>query len=157
MNLCISRPFLLVKVSGDLIGNKKVEEEVREQSEEYTVILIHGAGKQFSETLGKEDMKYHFDDSGNRVMDQEALRVCYDGPQREIKDYYCSLFGSDIGRNIFIILPISELDGELTNINADTMFRELYKAGWSKKGIVYTIDGRDKPHLRMEGVEIRYR
>ena len=145
-----------MKVSGDLIGNKKVEEEVRELSEKYTVILIHGAGKQFSDTLRKESKEYHFDEKGDRVMDQKALRLCYDGPQKEIANYYNSLFGYRIGRSIFILSPISESDGELININADTLFIGIYKSRIPKKGIVYTKDDRDKSHLLFPDVEIRY-
>jgi hypothetical protein len=149
-------PFFLAKVSGDFVESEEVNDEIAEFSKEYNIILFHGAGKQFTEALKKAGMEYHFDEDGNRVLSQEALRLCYEGPQKEIEEYYRSIFGNYIGRSIILIPPISQENGELVNTNADTMFRVCYESGLSRKGIIYTKNNRDKTHLQFKGVEIRY-
>ena len=148
--------LLLAKVSGDLVGNKQVEDEIKGMFDEYMVYLIIGAGKQFSAALKAVNIDYVFNDEGNRVVPQQALRICYEGPQREILEYYKTAFNGDIGCNLIPIPPISEEKGRLENTNADVRFERFYNMRIFEKGIVYTKEGRDKSHLQKEGVEIRY-
>ncbi len=139
----------LIKVSGDLVNNPGVISQILNESEKYMIVYVHGAGKQFNEA-SKEAVS--FDENGNRIASQKQLEEFYYGPQQKIRDYLHSVFGDKIN----VISPITEMDGVFENINADERFKKIYTSGFFEKGIIYTKDDRDKSHLQLSGVEIRY-
>jgi acetylglutamate kinase len=139
---------ILIKISGDLVKDRRVIERIREFAKKDDVTLIHGAGTQISNALKAKNIPYEFIE-GVRHTTDEGLEVCFNESENVRKELEKELEGV----NVAILSPVSEEDGKISNKNAEEIFRTIQSV--FEKKIVFTISGREKPFLTdIKNVEV---
>jgi hypothetical protein len=136
---------ILVKVSGDLVRDKKVIGEVKNLSKKNEVTLIHGAGTQISGALKKNNISYGFI-GGIRHTTEEGMEICFRESQKVRKRLEKEFRGMDIR----IVSPVIKDDDKknpmIINKNAEEIFRDIHK-GFDRK-IIFTVSEREKPLIK---------
>ena len=139
---------VLVKISGDLVKNPMVIEEIKRLSKINDVTLIHGAGTQISTALKNKNIPYEFI-NGIRQTTEEGLRICFEESQKARKNLEKQLAGFDV----IILGPCSKENNLITNRNAEEIFRDMYEDFDEK--IIFTMSDREKPLIkRISNVKI---
>ena len=139
---------VLVKISGDLVKNHLVIEEIKKLSKTNDVTLIHGAGTQISTALKNKNIPYGFI-NGIRQTTEEGLKICFEESQKARKNLEKQLAGFDVT----ILSPCSCINGMISNVNAEEIFRDMHEDFDEK--IIFTISDREKPFIEgLRGVKM---
>ena len=142
---------ILIKVSGDLIYNKKVLNEIKDISgdKSKTVHLIYGFGTIFSNALTERKIPFKYVNDIRETTDG-GLRIGLN-ISNDIETYLRRYFNNSIS----LISPIENRDGKIINTNADEIVMQHYHE--YDKVIIYTLKNRIKEKFnKINNLEIRY-
>ena len=127
---------ILFKVSGDLIYNKEVLNEIKESiNTNCCVGLIYGLGTILSDKLREKNIPFSYE-NGIRQTTPKGLEIALNVSE-DVKKFLQSKLP-----NIILISPINYLNGQITNTNADDLVFKHIKDYDSV--VIYTLKGRNK-------------
>jgi len=144
---------ILFKVSGDLIENPEVLNDIKETAKDWSkcVDLIFGCGTQASKELDNADIPYEYINSIRETIPEGLEMILKVSNEiqlvltRELKGY-----------NIHIIPTTRRINGRIENLNGDDMVLMRYKK--YDKVIIYTLEGRNKDKFKeLKNIEIIYK
>lgn len=139
---------ILFKLSGDLVYNREVLNEIKKESYNNKVRLIYGFGTIFSKALNESKIPFQYN-GGIRETTEKGLKIGLRISNKIKED-----LEKELGRNISLISPIKKEKNKIININADEMVIKECKN--YEKIIVYTLSGRDKSKLKdVPNLEVR--
>ena len=141
---------ILFKISGDLIYDEEILKEVKESIKEYSKVgVVYGFGTILSQKLKERGRAFSYI-NGSRKTTKEGLEIAWEISEEIKKFLSVPLKGA------ILISPVTKLNGEIININADEL---VFKNSDSyDKKIIYTLKGRNKEVFKtLDNVEIRER
>jgi len=151
----MSLESILIKVSGDLIQNPDVLEEIRDLAVDRStrVSIVYGFGTRLSNELTKRNIPFTYID-GIRKTNEEGLQIAHEVSEK-VKSELNSKF-SGYG-NIILVSPVEKVDGKIVNTNSDEIVKQRKEE--YNRIIIYTKEGRNKDNLKTEipNTEIRYK
>lgn len=135
-------------MSGNLIHDRKILNEIKIESQKNIIHLIYGFGAIFSEALNNQNIPFKYA-NGIRETTEDGLRIGIE-ISKKIRDELKKHLGNDV----HLISPINIVGNKIINTNADEILLEAHKN--YDNVVIYTLKGRDKSHLsEMHNLEIR--
>ncbi|MDO8516716.1 MAG: hypothetical protein Q7S33_01195 [Nanoarchaeota archaeon] len=131
---------ILFKVSGDLIYNKEVLNEIKESiNTNCCVGLIYGFGTILSDKLREKNISFSYE-NGIRQTTTKGLEIA-----QEISEDIKKFLQSKLPK-VTLISPVSYLNGQIINTNADDLVLEYLKN--YDAVVIYTMNGRNKDKFK---------
>jgi hypothetical protein len=130
---------ILFKVSGDLIYDEGILNEIKSVNIGNHVGLIYGFGTILSDRLKERNIPFSYED-GIRQTTPIGLEIAFNVSEN-IKEFLQSRLP-----NITLISPINYLNGQITNTNADDLVLKHIKD--YDLVMIYTMKGRNKDKFK---------
>ena len=120
----MARKTALIKISGDLLSEKKVIDKIREISKEYFTVITVGGGTQISEAFQQKGFPIKFGPLGREaglLEEKQLMRDVLEKNQMEIQDF---LARESIAATV--IVPFVDIASVLCPINGDMFVMATY-------------------------------
>lgn len=113
---------ILIKGSGDTLGNPKFIKFIKEKAKKNKVVVICGGGTQISKALIKAGYKIKYDHLGRVVKTKEEKNIARNILEKEKRNLQKLLNNSDIS----VIPPVLRAGSIECHINADNLTKAYY-------------------------------
>jgi len=134
----------LIKVSGDLIGNERVLEFIKNKGEQSYVVVVLGAGTKITQRLEAEGIKFEFGPSG-RITDfhgRQIARNILEEQQAGMQDLFIQE-----GVHAVVEIPVIPVGGVLCHINGDDYLKSI---GYNTFGELYCLTTQERIEKKRE-------
>ncbi len=111
------KPNALIKVSGNLLKNKKVIEWIKKIDKKYSIVILIGGGEQISEAFKKKGWKIKFGPLGRitKTLEEKQLaRDILEKNQAQVQDML-----DEKGISARVIIPVLDIATVLCHVNGD--------------------------------------
>jgi len=118
------RESALIKVSGDLLGNKEAIEKIREISQKCFTVVLVGGGAQINEAFEKRGFPVRFDKMGREIGSLEGKQVARDVLEINQADIQDLLDQEKIAARV--VIPVLDIASVLCHVNGDVFVITAY-------------------------------
>jgi len=144
---------ILFKVSGDLVENKDVLNEIKEKAKDRSrlVDILYGFGTRLSAELNRAEIDFEYK-NGIRETTEEGLKLALkvsNETREKLKKEFSGFY------NISFISPVKQINGKIINTNSDEIV--IKEHGHYDDVIVYALQGRNKDKFKdLKNVDVKY-
>lgn len=131
---------ILIKVSGDLVDNKKTFAFIKKKAEKNFVVVLIGGGSEISKTLAEEGVKSFFTETGRVITTFKGRQIARDILEQHQKKLQDRI--NEAGITAVVEVPVINLGSVLCHINADRLASDS-SINFDKTCII-TLKGRNK-------------
>jgi len=145
---------VLVKISGDLIGEEKLYKWLLSISNSFNrLFILCGGGSSIAKILKEEGISYRFGPQGREIQSLEGKRLAKQILEKE-KDFVKRRL-EEKGINATVFIPVIEIGDTIWHINGDSYAMALYP-NFDRIYIV-TLKGRTKSFSKnLNKIEVVY-
>ena len=147
---------ILVKVSGDLIGEERFYEWLSSISSSFNrLFILCGGGSSITKILKERDISYRFGPQGREIQSLKGRRLAQQVLEEEKNLVESKL--KEMGINATVFIPVIEIKEEIFHMNGDSCVLALYPNSNLKKIYVVTLKGRTKSFPKeLNKIEVVY-
>lgn len=110
---------ILIKVSGDLVDNKKTFAFIKKKAEKNFVVILIGGGTEISKALAEEGIKSFFTEIGRVITTFKGRQIARDILEQHQKKLQDRI--NEAGITAVVEVPVINLGSVLCHINGDKL------------------------------------
>ena len=115
---------VLVKVSGNLLKNKKVIDWLKKNDKKYSIVILIGGGEQINKAFKKKGYKIKFGPLGRMTKTLEEKQLARDILEKNQADIQDMIDDKDISARV--IIPVLDIATVLCHVNGDVEVLAAY-------------------------------